>query len=65
MTQVKHLSLDKKAKLANGRSHACGKCNHYPCGTVLSAICREAFIEGFKKGYHTHRKENMNKLIRF
>lgn len=58
MTQAKKLSLDMKAKIANGRSRACGKCNHFPCVEVLSAICSQAFIEGFKKGYSTHKKEN-------
>lgn len=57
MTQGKELSLSMKAKIANGRSRACGRCNHRPCGAVLSAICSRAFIEGFKKGYATHRKE--------
>ena len=32
MTQEKKLSLDVKARIANGRSRACGKCNHFPCG---------------------------------
>ena len=49
MTQEKKLSLDVKARIANGRSRACGKCYHFPCGEVLSAICSKAFIEGFKK----------------
>ena len=49
MTQEKKLSLDVKARIANGRSRACGKCYHFPCGEVLSAICSQAFIEGFKK----------------
>ena len=29
-----------------------------PVGEMLSAICSQAFIEGFKKGYSTHKKEN-------
>lgn len=57
MTQEKKLSLAMKAKISNGRSRACAKCNHRPCGAVLSAICSQAFIEGFKKGYSTHKKE--------
>ncbi len=57
MTQEKKLSLSMKAKIANGRSRACAKCNHRPCGAALSAICSQAFIEGFKKGYKTHNKE--------
>lgn len=57
MTQEKKLSLEMKAKIANGRSRACGKCNHHPCGVALSAICSQAFIEGFKKGYSTRKKE--------
>ncbi len=57
MTKEKKLSLEMKAKIANGRSRACGKCNRRPCGAVLSAICSQAFIEGFKKGYATHKKE--------
>ena len=57
MTQEKKLSLAMKAKIANGRSSACAKCNHRPCGAALQAICSQAFIEGFKKGYSTYRKE--------
>ena len=57
MTQDKKLSLAMKAKIANGRSRACAKCNHRPCGAALYAICSQAFIEGFKKGYTTHKKE--------
>lgn len=57
MTQDKKLSLEMKAKIANGRSRACAKCNHCPCGAALSAICTQALIEGFKKGYSTHKKE--------
>lgn len=57
MTQDKKLSLEMKAKITDGRSRACAKCNHCPCGAALSAICTQAFIEGFKKGYSTHKKE--------
>lgn len=57
MTQEKKLSLDMKAKIANGRSRMCGKCNRRLCPFELSAICSQAFIEGFKKGYTTHKKE--------
>ena len=57
MTQEKKLSLEMKAKIANGRSRACGKCKYHPCVAALSAICSQAFIEGYKKGYSTHKKE--------
>lgn len=57
MTQEKKLSLAMKAEIANGRSRACAKCDHRPCGAAMQSICSHAFIEGFKKGYSTHRKE--------
>ena len=45
------VSLDQKARKANGNDRSCGKCNHYPCPDVMSKVCSEAFIKGYKKGY--------------
>jgi len=53
----RQISLEEKARRANGFSRSCSKCNHAPCSEVFSRLCSEAFIEGFKKGYKTHRKE--------
>ena len=46
-----------KAKIANGHSRACEKCNLFPCGIAMTSACSKDFIEGFKKGYATHKKE--------
>ena len=53
----KRISITDKARAANGRSHACERCNHFPCPPSLIRLCSEAFTEGFKKGYECHRKE--------
>jgi hypothetical protein len=51
------ISLEEKARRANGLSRSCSKCNHFPCSEVFSRLCSKAFVEGFKKGYQKHRKE--------
>lgn len=61
------VSLDQKARKANGKDRSCGKCNHYPCPEPMFKVCSEAFIKGYKKGYkqanveHNKGEENRKK----
>lgn len=45
------ISLEMKARRANGKDRICGKCNHFPCPEAMKKVCDEAFIRGYKKGY--------------
>ena len=50
-------SIEQMAKEANGRSRACAKCTKmFMCNSIDMAICSDAFIEGYKKGYKQGRK---------
>ena len=50
----KRLSLEDKAKIANGNERHCRQCNHRVCPDGLLEVCSEAFIRGYKKGYKQH-----------
>lgn len=53
---MKKQSVIAMAKLANGRSRLCAKCNHRPCPPALSDICFRAFNDGYLKGYKQAKK---------
>lgn len=57
---AKKLSLEMKARKANGKDRACGKCNHYPCPEAMFKVCSEAFIKGYEKGYKQRQKEEID-----
>ena len=50
-------SVNKMAKEANGRSRACKDCSLFiKCNVATQKIRRDAFIEGYIKGYKQGRK---------
>lgn len=50
-------SVRQMAKEANGRSRACAKCSlRMTCTDIDTEICRNAFVEGYEKGYKQGRK---------
>ena len=50
-------SVKKMAKEANGRSRACAKCSlRMTCTDIDWEMCRNAFVEGFVKGYKQAKK---------
>ena len=58
----KRLSLEDKAKMANGNERHCRKCNHHVCPDGLLELCSEAFIRGYKKGYKQNQKEQKERI---
>ena len=58
----KRLSLEDKAKIANGKERHCTKCNHRICPDGLLKLCSEAFIRGYKKGYKQNQKEQKERI---
>ena len=53
------MGITEKALKANGRSRACGKCplGLANCNETIAKVCRDAFLEGFKKGYEQKNRE--------
>ena len=50
-------SIEQMAKEANGRSRACKDCSLFMnCNKTKQKICRDAFIEGYIKGYKQAKK---------
>lgn len=50
-------SVRQMAKEANGRSRACAKCQlRMTCTDIDTEICRNAFVEGYIKGYEQGKK---------
>lgn len=50
-------SVKKMAEEANKKSRACAKCTKmFMCNSIDMAICSDAFIEGYIKGYKQGRK---------
>lgn len=57
------MSLKEIALKANGNSRACEKCKmRRKCNLELSQICRDAFVEGFQKGYKQNKKKEEQKI---
>ena len=59
---TKRLSLEDKAKIANGNERHCRQCNHRVCPDGLLKLCSEAFIRGYKKGYKQNQKEQKERI---
>lgn len=59
---AKRLSLEDKAKMANGNDRHCKECNHRICPDAMLKICSEAFIRGYKKGYEQNKKEQKERI---
>ena len=50
-------SVQQMAEEAKGRSRACAKCSErMTCTFIDKEMCRNAFVEGFVKGYKKARK---------
>ena len=58
----KRLSLEDKAKMANGNERHCRQCNHRVCPDGLLKLCSESFIRGYKKGYKQNQKEQKERI---
>lgn len=56
------LSLEMKARRANGKDRTCGKCNHFPCPEAMKKVCDEAFIRGYKRGYKQANEEQQERI---
>ena len=53
-------SVKQMAKEANGRSRACAKCSlRMTCTDIDTEICRNAFVEGFVKGFNEYKKRHL------
>ena len=59
---TKRLSLEDKAKIANGNERHCRQCNHHVCPDSFLKVCSEAFIRGYKKGYKQNQKEQKERI---
>ena len=59
---TKRLSLEDKAKIANGNERHCRQCNHHVCPDGFLKVCSEAFIRGYKKGYKQNQKEQKERI---
>ena len=53
------ISVEKAAKLSNGRCQMCSKCPLMPCSELAMKVCRESYIRGFKKGVQWNKMENI------
>lgn len=50
-------TIRQMAEDANKKSRACAKCTKmFMCNSIDMAICSDAFIEGYIKGYKQGRK---------
>lgn len=57
------MNLKEIALKANGKSQACSKCKmQRKCNIEIAEICRDAFVEGFQKGYKRNKKEEEQKI---
>lgn len=58
------MSLQDKALKANGLSRACGKCKigQRRCTPEIAVVCKNAFVEGYKKGYKQSKNEHNEKI---
>lgn len=56
------MDIQEKALKANGKSHACGKCplGFANCTETISIVCRNAFVEGYTKGYKQSKEARKN-----
>lgn len=58
------MKLQEKALKANGLSRACEKCKlgRGRCTMEIAEVCRDAFVEGYKKGYTKRGKEQKEEI---
>ena len=54
-------TIKKKASQANGRSRACKKCHFIFRDTDVCKVCRNAFVEGYMKGYKQLKESEVEK----
>lgn len=52
------ISIESKAKTTYERRRACQSCEiKNSCTPAISKVCRDTFIEGYKKGYKQSKNE--------
>lgn len=58
------MDIQEKALKANGKSHACGKCplGLANCTETISMVCRNAFVEGYTKGYKQSKEDEKERI---
>lgn len=58
------MGLQDKALKANGLSRACGKCKlgMRRCTPEIAEVCKNAFVEGYKKGYEQNKRDQEQKI---
>lgn len=58
------MDIQEKALKANGKSHACGKCplGIANCTETISIVCRNAFVEGYTKGYKQSKEDEKERI---
>lgn len=52
------ITLDERARTANGRSRMCAKCQFgKACHPDILFVCSRAYVDGYKHGWkeHTHQ----------
>lgn len=54
-------SLNKAARMADGRSHRCEKCPLRPCPDTQYKVCGDEFVEGFRKGVKFKKEQSKRK----
>lgn len=59
---MRKISLEMKARQANGKDRTCGKCNHFPCPNAMKKVCDDAFIRGYKKGFKKANEEQQERI---
>lgn len=58
------MDIQKLALKANGKSRACGKCplGIANCNETIAQVCRDAFVEGYKKGYKQSKEDEKERI---
>lgn len=58
------MDIQKLALKANGKSRACGKCplGITNCNETIAKVCRDAFVEGYKKGYKQSKEDEKERI---
>ena len=58
------MDIQKLSLKANGKSRACGKCplGITNCNETIAKVCRDAFVEGYKKGYKQSKEDEKERI---
>lgn len=60
------MDIQEKALKENGKSRACGKCplGIANCSETIAKVCRNAFVEGYTKGYKQNKEDEKERISR-